>query len=166
LKSACGFLPSIFGFGGKMGKIKEFLVSKNLFEFLRYVIVGGISALIDMGALYLLTELVFDGQKSGIPLTLSVAGGFIVGLIANYLLSQLFVFTSDTQREKGKKAGAFLIYALVGLVGFGLTEGLMHLGMIFVSHEGLWYILLNCFVKGVVLIWNYLGRKIFVYKGE
>ena len=166
MKSACGFLPSIFSLGGKMGKIKEFLVSKNLFEFLRYVIVGGISALIDMGALYLLTEYVFDGRKDGLPLTLSVAGGFIVGLIANYLLSQLFVFTSDTQREKGKKAGAFLIYALVGLVGFGLTEGLMHLGMIFVSHEGLWYILLNCFVKGVVLIWIYLGRKIFVYKGE
>ena len=112
-----------------MGKIKEFLVSKNLFEFLRYVVVGGISALIDMGALYLLTELVFDGQKSGIPLTISVAGGFIVGLVANYLLSQLFVFTSDTQREKGKKAGAFLIYALVGLVGFGLALVAQRLGL-------------------------------------
>ena len=149
-----------------MGKIEEFLEKKNLFEFLRYVLVGGVSALIDMGVLFLLTEFVFGGQKSGLALTVSVAGGFLVGLISNYLLSLLFVFTTDSQREKGKSAFAFLIYATVGLVGFGLTEGLMHLGMIFVSHEGLWYIVLNCFVKGVVLIWNYLGRKIFVYKGE
>jgi putative flippase GtrA len=128
--------------------------------------VGGISALVDMGVLYIMTEFAFDGKKDGIALTLSVAAGFVFGLIVNYLLSQLFVFTSKEQREKGKKASAFFIYAVVGLIGFVLTELLMHIGMLFVSHEGLWYILLNCFVKGVVLIWNYVGRKIFVYRGE
>jgi putative flippase GtrA len=128
--------------------------------------VGGISALVDMGVLYIMTEFAFDGKKDGIALTLSVATGFVFGLIVNYLLSQLFVFTSKAQREKGKKASAFFIYAVVGLIGFVLTELLMHIGMLFVSHEGLWYILLNCFVKGVVLIWNYVGRKIFVYRGE
>lgn len=141
-------------------------MKNNALEFLRYAAVGGISALVDMGVLYLLTEFVFFGKKDGLALSLSVAGGFLAGLIFNYLLSNIFVFTSKLQREKGKKAGAFFIYALVGIVGFLLTELLMHLGMVIVSHEGLWYILLNCFVKGVVLIWNYVGRKIFVYKGE
>ena len=141
-------------------------MKNNALEFLRYAAVGGISALVDMGVLYLLTEFVFFGKKDGLALSLSVAGGFLAGLIVNYLLSNIFVFTSKLQREKGKKAGAFFIYALVGIVGFLLTELLMHLGMMIVNHEGLWYILLNCFVKGVVLIWNYVGRKIFVYKGE
>ncbi len=149
-----------------MNKLKSFLTSKNLWEAFRYAIVGGISALADMGVLFLLTELVFDGKNTGLPLAVSVAGGFIVGLIVNYLLSQLFVFNSESQREKGKTARAFLIYAAVGIIGFALTELLMHIGMIFVPEAGLWYLLLNCFVKGVVLIWNYIGRKIFVYKGE
>jgi putative flippase GtrA len=146
--------------------IKKLLEKNNIFEFIRYIFVGGISALVDMGVLYIMTEFAFDGKKDGIALTLSVAAGFVFGLIVNYLLSQLFVFTSKEQREKGKNASAFFIYAVVGLIGFVLTELLMHIGMLFVSHEGLWYILLNCFVKGVVLIWNYVGRKIFVYRGE
>lgn len=146
--------------------MKKLLARNNIFEFIRYIFVGGFSAVVDMGVLYIMTEFVFDGEKDGIALTLSVAAGFIFGLIVNYLLSQLIVFTSKSQREKGKRAGAFLIYAAVGLIGFALTELLMHIGMLFVSHEGLWYILLNCFVKGIVLVWNYVGRKIFVYKGE
>ncbi len=149
-----------------MSSIKKFLKKNNIFEFIRYIFVGGLSAVVDMGVLYIMTEFVFDGKKDGFALTFSVGAGFLFGLFVNYLLSQLFVFTSQTQREKGKKATSFLIYAVVGLIGFALTELLMHIGMLFVSHEGLWYILLNCFVKGIVLIWNYVGRKIFVYKGE
>ena len=141
-------------------------LKKVIFEFLRYAVVGGISALVDMGVLWGFTEFVFDGRNTGIPLAISVAAGFAVGLLFNYLLSMLFVFTTREQRQRGRGAAAFFTYAAVGLVGLGLTEGLMHLGMLFVSREGLWYLVLNLFVKGVVLIWNYLGRKVFVYRGK
>ena len=36
--------------------------NKNLFEFLRYAIVGGIAALVDMGVLALFKEVVFGGS--------------------------------------------------------------------------------------------------------
>ena len=149
-----------------MKNLKAFLSEKNLWEAFRYALVGGVSALVDMGVLFLSTEFIFGGKNTGLPLAVSVALGFCVGLAVNYLLSQLFVFTSSEQRKKGKTAKAFFIYAIVGIIGFALTEILMHLGMVFVSDEGLWYLLLNCVVKGIVLVWNYLGRKIFVYKGE
>ena len=141
-------------------------LKRTLFEFLRYAIVGGFSALVDMGVLWAVTEFLFDGQNTGIPLAISVAAGFAVGLLVNYLLSMLFVFTTGEQKQKSRGIFAFLTYAAVGLIGLGLTEGLMHLGMLFVSTEGLWYLVLNLFVKGVVLIWYYLGRKIFVYHGK
>ena len=146
----------------------SFLKNKKLLlEMLRYGIVGAAAAIVDLAVLALATELVFSGQKTGWPLTVSTAAGFIAGLVFNYALSMLFVFTNEKQKEKNKKrAKTFIIFAIVGIIGLILTEILMHLGMIFVSKEGFWYIVLSCFVKGVVLVWNYCGRKIFVYKGE
>jgi putative flippase GtrA len=146
--------------------MKNLMSYRNLTEFIKYAFVGGFSALVDMAVLYCFTEFVFESQKTGLALTVSVAAGFFVGLAVNYFLSLVFVFTSAEQKSKGRKLSSFLIYAAVGIIGLGLTEGLMHLGMRFVSREGFWYLLLNCFVKGVVLIWNYIGRKIFVYKGK
>jgi len=97
---------------------------------------------------------------------ISVAAGFIIGLAVNFILSNIFVFNDAEQKEKGKTAGAFLIYAAVGVIGFGLTEVLTLLGTMIIGDEGLWYLALTVVVKGIVLIWNYIGRKIFVYKGK
>ena len=146
----------------------SFFKSKNsLFELIRYCIVGAVAAIVDLLVLALLTEYVFGGEKTGWYLTVSTAAGFLSGLICNYVLSMLFVFVSKEQQEENKKrVKTFIIFGLVGIVGLILTELLMHLGMMVVSKEGFWYILLSCFVKGVVMIWNYVGRKIFVYKGK
>lgn len=141
------------------------LPSRSLIlEFLRYAVVGGISALADMGALALMTELVFDGKNTGLALFVSVAVGFLVGLTLNYALSIAFVFIRAEQRERGRGLVPYLLYAAVGLIGFGMTEGLMHLGMLVVPTAGLWYLLLNGGVKCVVLVWNYVGRKLLVYR--
>lgn len=139
----------------------------NLFEFLRYAVVGGISAVVDMGVNFLVLFYLLGGTKDDPgKVALAVAAGFVVGLAVNFVLSNLFVFKSKEQQEKGKTLGAFLIYVAVGVVGFGLTELLTLLGTGLIGHEGIWYLLLSCFVKGIVLIWNYVGRKIFVYKGK
>jgi hypothetical protein len=76
------------------------------------------------------------------------------------------LFKEKEQREKGKTLSAFLIYALVGVIGFVLTELLTIGGTLLIGEGGVWYLLLTCFVKGVVLVWNYVGRKIFVYRGK
>lgn len=140
---------------------------KLLLEFLRYVIVGGISAVVDMGVNFIVLFFVLNGTKDDRGLVaISVAAGFAVGLAVNFILSNLFVFKEKEQREKGKTLGAFLIYTLVGVIGFGLTEALTILGTLLIGQGGIWYLLLTCFVKGVVLVWNYAGRKIFVYRGN
>ena len=140
---------------------------KLILEFLRYVVVGGISAVIDMAVNYCLLFYVLGGTKDdGGKVALAVAAGFIVGLAVNFILSNIFVFKDKEQREKGKTAGAFLIYAAVGVIGFGITEGLTLLGTLVIGDEGIWYLALTVAVKAVVLVWNYVGRKILVYKGK
>ena len=140
---------------------------KLIFEFLRYVVVGGISAVVDMAVNFVLLFYVLGGTKDDKGfVALSVAAGFVVGLFVNFVLSNIFVFNGENQKEKGRTTKAFLIYALVGVIGFGLTELLTLLGTLVIGQGGIWYLVLTCFVKGVVLIWNYVGRKIFVYKGQ
>lgn len=140
---------------------------KNLMEFLRYAVIGGISALVDMGVNYICLYYIFHATKNDkLPVAVSVTAGFAVGLIINYILSNKFVFRSPEQREKGKTVSAFMIYALVGVAGYFLTVGLTLLGTRFIGEEGIWYLLMTAVVKGIVLIWNYLGRKIFVYRGK
>ena len=139
----------------------------TIFEFLRYAVVGGISAVVDMAVNYLMLFYVFSADKDDkVYVAISVAVGFVVGLVVNFVLSNRFVFKSEEQKESGKTAGAFFLYVLVGVIGFGLTELLTLLGTRFIGDHGIWYILLTCVVKGIVLIWNYIGRKILVYHGK
>ena len=143
------------------------LDKKTLFEFARYVIVGGISALVDMGVNYVMLYYILGGTKDDrLYVALSVTAGFIVGIAVNYILSNIFVFRTDEQKKKGRTVGAFMIYLAVGVVGYGLTVGLTLLGTLLIGESGIWYLLMTCGVKGGVLIWNYVGRKILVYKGK
>lgn len=143
------------------------LSKSTIFEFLRYVIVGGVSAVVDMGVNYVTLYFILGGTKDDrLKVALAVTAGFLVGLAVNYILSNIFVFSTAEQRKKGRTVGAFLIYLAVGVVGYGLTVGLTLLGTLIIVDSGLWYLLMTCVVKGLVLIWNYVGRKILVYKGR
>ena len=136
-------------------------------EFLRYAIVGGASAVVDMAVNYLMLFYILGGTKDDRGLVAAaVAAGFVVGLTTNFILSNIFVFKSEEQREKGRTAGGFLIYAAVGFSGFLITELGTLLGTLVIGEGGVWYLILTIFVKSVVLVWNYIGRKIFVYKGK
>jgi len=138
-----------------------------ILEILRYCIVGGIAAVVDMAANYAMLYWVLGATKNdGMQVAVAVTVGFVVGLTVNYILSNVFVFNKESQQKKGKTLKAFLIYAVVGVIGYGISVGLTLLGTKFIGESGIWYLILTCFVKGVVLIWNYIGRKIFVYKGE
>ena len=137
-----------------------------LLEFIRYAVVGGVSFLADAGALALCKELLFKNGCTAAQMALCVAVGFAVGLACNYLLSTWFVFRTAEQRERGRGLGAFLVYAAVGVIGFGLTELFMYFGVKLVGSDGLWYLMVKCAVAAVVLVWNYVGRKLFVYRGK
>ena len=139
----------------------------TLFEFLRYAIVGGIAALVDMGVNYAMLYWILGATKDDRwQVAASVTAGFVIGLIVNFALSNIFVFRTAEQQKEGKTLKAFIIYAVVGVIGYFLTVGLTLLGTFVIGESGIWYLMLTCFVKGVVLIWNYIGRKIFVYRGH
>ena len=129
------------------------------FEFLRYVLVGGIAFVVDFLTLYVCREFVFQTPPYG--LYIATACGFIAGLVVNYTLSLCFVFTQAKDRGKGRSVGAFCVFGGVGLVGLVLTEAGMWLG---VEVLNLNYLIVKLGVTGVVLFWNYLGRKVLIFR--
>lgn len=145
--------------------IKKIMNASLIKEFFRYVVVGGISFLVDFGVLTLFEETVFN-QREGWQILISTAMGFVVGLAVNYVLSLTFVFRSDDNRSSGKSLREFIVFALVGVVGLGITECLMHLGVNIMNYH---YMITKVITAGIVLVWNYIGRKLLVFnrpKGE
>lgn len=145
---------------------------KSLFEFIRYCFVGGAAFVVETLTHWALWKWVLDGETS-LNTFIATAAGFTVGLIVNYVLSILWVFTTKTQQKQGKSLKAFVIFTIVGLVGFGLKELLMWLGaavfgvpLASFGDTPLPYYTSHIISAGIVLIWNYAGRKIFVFKKE
>lgn len=129
-----------------------------IFEFLRYVIVGGLAFVADFGALVAAQELVLGAFTWGVYVSTVV--GFVVGLAVNYSLSLLFVFTQAKDKGKGRTVGAFVVFGIIGLLGLGWTELGMWLG---IEMLGWNYMIVKILVTGAVLMWNYLGRKLLIF---
>ena len=136
-------------------------LKKLIFEFLRYILVGGIAFLVDSGVLALFRELILNGGTST-ELFICTALGFIAGLVTNYVLSLVFVFRKSENSGNAKSIGGFIIFTVVGLIGLGLTELGMYVGVyVFCWH----YLITKVLVAGLVMVWNYVGRKVLVFSG-
>jgi putative flippase GtrA len=124
----------------------------TLVQFARYLVVGGLAFAIDFGTLAALTELV------GIPDLISAAIAFLVGLAANYVLSRSWVFSG---RRLTNVTAEFAVFALIGLVGLGMNEGIIWA----VSRlAGFSYLIGKIVSAGIVLIWNFGARKYFLFR--
>lgn len=151
---------------------------KLLKEIFRYLIAGGTATVCDIITKTLLYSVFLPddmgsysifGFVNEISVTISTVSGFLVGLIVNYIISIFFVFTSEGQKEKGKGLVPFLIYLAVSIVGLLVNLSVTQLGcnILSVSQEdGFLFMFVSGVAACVALIWNYIGRKIFVYKGE
>ena len=59
---------------------------------------------------------------------------------------------------------SMLVFTLVGIIGLVLTEIGMQIGVAWLGSQPLMLLIAKVVVTFVVLIWNYLGRKIFIFK--
>ena len=174
---------------GDENKVKQDKRKKLFFELLRYCVAGGVAFLFDSGTLYLFNSVilppmgnvaVFGAAEDSIfywdvRLAIATTMGFIVGIIVNYLISIFFVFTGETQKAKGRSVKAFVIFAVVGFIGYLLTVAGVQLGCAIFgittdkaapNYDGFGLLMVRAVVAGIVMIWNYVGRKVLVYKGE
>lgn len=146
-----------------------------IMELLRYCVAGGAAFVCDTATYFLFNQFILPdmgrspifGAELDWRLALATTLGFIVGIVVNYLISIFFVFTGEKQKARGRNFKAFMIFALVGFIGYLLTVAGVQLGSwLFNAYEGVGSLIVRAVVAGIVMVWNYVGRKVFVYKGE
>lgn len=147
---------------------------KTLCEVIRFIIIGGIATLIDwlvMGiVLYCFEPSLYPhfynvwigkiGEPKTIATVLGTGIGFLVSLFFNYLLSVIFVYEDKGNSKSAKGKILFVILSTIGL-------GINMLGMWFgrdVCHMNEW--ITKVIMTIIVLIYNYLTRKKFIFKKE
>lgn len=141
-------------------KFKEIFFSpteNGFIKFFRYCFIGGIAFVVDY-FVFAVSTLVLPDNSLGIASATVL--GFIFGLITNFGLSKLFVFTEEARTKSS--AAEFLIYAAIGVVGCGLTVLLMLLA---VNVLNINKYAAKIIVQVIVLVYNYMTRKILLYSG-
>ncbi len=124
---------------------------KTSIQFFRYIFVGGIAFLIDIGFLYILTNFF------GYYYLISAAISFTLGLIANYLLSTHWVFNKHNLNNLTLE---FSIFTIIGIIGLGLNELFI---WFFTAELNIYYLTSKIFAAILILLWNFLARKYTLY---
>lgn len=119
-------------------------------QFFRYFFVGGFAFIIDFGLLFVFTSLL------GVNYLISAAIGFSAGLIVNYILSRVWVFS----KSQYNNTTAFLLFTLIGVAGLGLNEIIM---FVCTGVFGLWYMFSKVISTGIVFVFNFVTRKLLVF---
>ncbi|MBS0286849.1 MAG: GtrA family protein [Proteobacteria bacterium] len=129
--------------------IFQLLTDPKLYQ---YILVGGISALVDISLFLILRETI------ALHYLILATGSFVVATLVNFLLCNHFVFKQQQARSQEAR------FALTYLVsGVGLC---IHHTCLFIAFEllALPMVLSKLFAMGVAFGWNFLSRKHFVFK--
>lgn len=136
----------------------------TLVQFLRYAVVGGIAFCVDFGVLYLLTLTEFFRHYYLLAATVS----FVFGLLTSYSLSVLWVFHRRSVRNPWVE---FLLFAAVGVVGLGLNAAIIWFctEIVFIrwaaiADKQIRIIGSKVIATVIVYLWNFLGRKLTLFK--
>ncbi|QHN43324.1 GtrA family protein [Candidatus Mycosynbacter amalyticus] len=122
----------------------------GLIQLFRYIFVGGFSALVDIGSLYIFTS------HLHIHYLVSAFLAFILGTIVNYFLSILWVFESSD-----KKKTEFLLFSLIGFGGL-LLNGLIL--WVTVEQFHIFYLIGKLISVAIVVFWSFSLRRLLFAK--
>ena len=129
-------------------------MGKLIAQFMKFGVVGVIAFVIDYGLLALLTE------AFGVNYLVSATISFAVSVIFNYLASMRYVFTHKEDMSRRREFAIFVVLSVIGLL---INNACMWAG---VELLGIHYLIVKIGATAIVMIWNFVTRKIFLDAGE
>ncbi len=140
-------------------------------EILRFLIVGGLATLVDYAVTWAFKNFVCQSLEVNLAVFIYTAAGFTAGLFTNWFL-QKFVYRYIT-KDQQRSFYVFFKFVVLSLIGFGITWLGMRLSeplhdnvlfdFWFLHNIQLWFWVFKVVLTIIVLIMNYIGRKLFVF---
>ena len=127
---------------------------KLIEQIMKFGVVGVIAFVIDYGLMVVLTEL------AGVNYLISATISFIVSVTFNYFASMRYVFT---HKEGMSRRREFVVFVVLSVIGLLINDALMWLGT---DIAGISYLITKIFATAVVMVWNFVTRKIFLDAGD
>lgn len=129
-------------------------MKKLIAQFMKFGVVGFLAFIIDYGLLALLTE-VFS-----VNYLVSATISFIASVVFNYVASMRYVFT---HKEDMSRRREFIIFVVLSVIGLIINNALMWAGVELLHVH---YLIVKIVATAVVMVWNFVTRKIFLDAGE
>lgn len=134
-----------------INKIFKEKTNNTFFQLIRYSFVGGLAFLADFGTLTILTE------YFKVYYLLSAGIAFITGLIINYILSVIWVFSERIYKNKYVE---FILFLIIGVIGLGLNELII---WEFTEKIKVHYLISKLIATIIIYFWNFFARKYLLF---
>jgi len=121
----------------------------ELLRFVKFCLVGASGVLVNMGLLWLLTEL------AGLFYLLSAAISIETSIITNFILNDRFTFPDRRAAGAGHFLRRLVKFNIISLAGLGVNLGILWL---LTSVFGVYYLLSNLCGIAAATLWNYLAN--------
>lgn len=145
------FFEIVFSFD--MKRIFYSPTQNVILQFARYAFVGALATFADWASMYIFAE------WGKIHYLISTVMAFVIGLAINFILSKKFVFSAE--KKQYSSSTEFAVYAIIGLIGLAMTEGIMYL---LVDTFKFYFMIPKIIATAVVFVWNFAARKLALYR--
>ena len=123
---------------------------KKLFsQLIKFGIVGVLATILEWVIFYILTNIL------NIHYGISTAIAFLISTIFNYWLSVKYVFDVNTEKKKSN----FIFFVVFSIIGLGLNELILWIA---IEKLSLYNMIGKIIATGVVMIFNFITRKLFL----
>lgn len=136
----------------------KLLNKANIKQFISYFFVGGVAAIVEWVMFFIFANVL------QINYFVSTVLAFIFSTTANWILGRITTFKDNNTYKDKKAKEAFLVF-VVSAIGLLFNLILMYLFVTVMGFDSsLGKTLSKIAATGIVFIWNFLIRKLVIYK--
>ena len=136
----------------------KLLNKANIKQFISYFFVGGVAAIVEWVMFFIFANVL------QINYFVSTVIAFIFSTTANWILGRITTFKDNNTYKDKKAKEAFLVF-IVSAIGLLFNLILMYLFVTVMGFDSsLGKTLIKIAATGIVFIWNFLIRKLVIYK--
>ncbi len=121
---------------------------------IKYIISGGMAAAVDLGGLFILTEI------AGVWYLFSAVIAFVLSLLTSFLLHKFWTFRENSLQRIKKQ---FIFFTALALLNLALNILLLYVA---VDILNIWYMAAQFVIMGVLAFMNFIINKTITFRHE